>query len=134
MKRFLLPLPLVCGSVLAAPAAGTAGASAPKHVPLISSETPGSAAKVIPYGPQDVVGVKTKIRYMTLIVLPKEERILDFTCGDKDWWVVSGTENFAYVKPAKAGAQTNLNLVTAAGNVYSFLLTGVSEHPNAEAD
>ena len=35
----------------------------------------------------------------------------------------------AYVKPAKAGAQTNLNLITASGNIYSFVLAEVSELP-----
>ena len=50
-----------------------------------------------------------------MIILPEREEILDFVCGDKDFWVVSGAQNLAYVKPAKAGAQTNLNLVTASG-------------------
>ena len=57
-----------------------------------------------------------------MIILPEQEEILDFVCGDKEFWVVSGAQNLAYVKPAKAGATTNLNLVTASGNVYSFLL------------
>ena len=58
-----------------------------------------------------------------MIVLPEGEEILDFVCGDKDFWVISGAQHLAYVKPAKAGASTNLNLVTAAGHIYSFLLT-----------
>jgi len=56
------------------------------------------------------------------VILPENEEILDYVCGDKDFWVISGAQNLAYVKPAKAGATTNLNLVTAAGRVYSFLL------------
>jgi type IV secretory pathway VirB9-like protein len=96
---------------------------------------PGSAsAKVIRYGEKDVVTVKAKIRFTTLIVLPKQEQILDFTCGDKDFWIVNGNQNFAYVKPAKEGSQTDLNLITASGNVYSFLLTEVSRQPDSEAD
>jgi len=83
-------------------------------------------ARTLTYGEQDVIPVKTKLRYTTLIVLPKTEQILDFTCGDKEFWVVNGNQNFAYVKPAKAGAQTNLNLVTASGNIYSFVLSEVS--------
>jgi type IV secretion system protein VirB9 len=63
------------------------------------------------------------LRFTTLIILPDGERILDFVCGDKDFWTISGVENLAYVKPARAGASTNLNLVTASGRVYSFLLT-----------
>jgi type IV secretion system protein VirB9 len=89
---------------------------------------------VIQYGDKDIVRLKTKLRYTTLIVLPKSEQILDFTCGDKELWVVNGNQNFAYVKPAKAGAQTNLNLVTASGNIYSFALIEVSELPDATPD
>jgi type IV secretion system protein VirB9 len=69
-----------------------------------------------------------------MIVLPPDERILDFICGDKEFWIVNGNENLAYVKPAKAGAQTNLNLVTASGNVYSFLLTEISDPRGRTAD
>ena len=68
-----------------------------------------------------------------MIILPEHEQILDFVCGDKDFWVVSGAQNLAYVKPAKAGATTNLNLVTASGNVYSFLLTEGAARGRSEA-
>ncbi len=91
-------------------------------------------AKVVQYRRNDVVQVSAKIRYSTLIVLPAGERILDFTCGDKDFWIVSGVQNLAYVKPAKAGSQTNLNLVAASGNIYSFLLTEVSEASESVPD
>jgi type IV secretory pathway VirB9-like protein len=77
-----------------------------------------------------VVAVQTKLRFTTLIILPESERILDFVCGDKDFWSISGVENLAYVKPAKAGASTNLNLVTASGRVYSFLLTEGAGEPD----
>ena len=36
----------------------------------------------------------------------------------------------AHVKPAKEGAATNLNLVTASGAIYSFLLTEKSNPPD----
>jgi type IV secretory pathway VirB9-like protein len=91
-------------------------------------------ARVVQYGEKDVVKLKAKLRYTTLIVLPKTEKILDFTCGDKEFWVVNGSENMAYVKPAKAGAQTNLNLITASGNIYSFVLAEVSELPDGVPD
>jgi type IV secretory pathway VirB9-like protein len=77
-----------------------------------------------------IVPVQTKLRFTTLIILPDGERILDFVCGDKDFWAISGVENLAYVKPAKAGASTNLNLVTASGRVYSFLLTEGAAEPD----
>jgi type IV secretion system protein VirB9 len=79
---------------------------------------------------RSVVQVHTKVRFTTLIILPEHEQILDYVCGDKEFWVVSGADNLAYVKPAKAGAETNLNLVTASGTVYSFLLTESTAPPD----
>ena len=67
-------------------------------------------------------------------MLPRSEQILDFTCGDKEFWIVNGTQNFAYVKPAKANSRTNLNLVTASGNVYSFLLQEIGEQSAEDPD
>jgi len=108
-------------------------AFAPAAIAATSPPTPQSA-KVVSYGDRDIVPVRAKIRFTTLIVLPKQEQILDFTCGDKEFWIVNGSQNFAYVKPAKAGSQTNLNLITASGNVYSFVLSEVSEAADSEPD
>jgi type IV secretion system protein VirB9 len=127
MKRSLLLL-LPCSLLIAA------DVSASKQTPKPARQPEASPTKVVAYGDRDVVNVRAKIRFSTLIVLPKNEQILDFICGDKDMWIVSGAQNFASVKPAKVGAQTNLNLITASGNVYSFVLTEVSEEPQAQAD
>jgi type IV secretory pathway VirB9-like protein len=72
--------------------------------------------------PRSVIPLQTRVRYTTMVVLPEGEEILDVICGDRDFWVISSTLNIAHVKPAKEGAATNLNLVTASGTVYSFLL------------
>ena len=85
-----------------------------------SAQAPG--VREVPASTQ-VIPLQTRIRYTTLVVLPEGEEILDVICGDKDFWVISATHNLAHVKPAKEGAATNLNLVTASGAVYSFLLT-----------
>lgn len=71
---------------------------------------------------RNVITLQTRLRYTTMIVLPDSEEILDVICGDREFWVISATQNIAHVKPAKAGAATNLNLVTASGIIYSFLL------------
>jgi len=84
----------------------------------------------VTYSSRSVVPVNAKLRFTTMIILPESEEILDFVCGDKDFWIVSGAQNLAYVKPAKAGATTNLNLVAASGNVYSFLLTEGGSEPD----
>jgi len=72
---------------------------------------------------RSLIPLQTRLRYTTMIVLPEGEEILDVICGDRDFWVISSTHNIAHVKPAKEGAATNLNLVTASGAVYSFLLS-----------
>jgi type IV secretory pathway VirB9-like protein len=72
---------------------------------------------------RSLIPLQTRLRYTTMIVLPEREEILDVLCGDRDYWVVSATQNIAHIKPAKANAETNLNLVTASGAIYSFLLT-----------
>src|SRR5258708_3515546 len=119
-------LTAACGSSLHSQASsgGTADKTTHSDMPVVA--TPGMSATLVKYGERDIVRLKAKLRYTTLIVLPKSEQILDFTCGDKEYWIVNGSQNFAYVKPAKANSQTNLNLITASGNVYSFVLNEVS--------
>ena len=92
------------------------------------------AARVVKYAKEDIVPVRAKLRFSTLIVLPDDEEILDFTTGDKDFWVINGAHNLCYVHPAQAGIRSNLNLITAGGRVYSFVLTEISNDPNAEPD
>ena len=91
-------------------------------------------ARVVKYGKEDIVPVSAKLRFSTLIVLPEDEEILDFTTGDKEFWVINGAHNLCYVHPAQAGIRSNLNLITASGHVYSFLLTEISNQPNADPD
>jgi type IV secretory pathway VirB9-like protein len=93
-----------------------------------------AAARVVKYGKEDIVPVRAKLRFSTLIVLPEDEEILDFTTGDKEFWVINGAHNLCYVHPAQAGIRSNLNLITVSGHVYSFLLTEISNQPNAEPD
>jgi len=101
---------------------------------LVGNAPPAPGVKQFEYGERDVLRLNAKLRYTTLIVLPKNEQILDFTCGDKEFWIVNGTQNFAYIKPARPKAQTNLNLITASGNVYSFVLSEVSGLSGVEPD
>lgn len=91
-------------------------------------------ARVVKYSKEDIVPVRAKLRFSTLIVLPENEEILDFTTGDKEFWIINGAHNLCYIHPAQAGIRSNLNLITAAGHVYSFLLTEISNDPNAEPD
>src|SRR5581483_4029749 len=95
---------------------------------------PSTVSRTVSYHETDIIPISTEVRFTTLIELPKEESILEATCGDKEYWPVNWTGNLAYVKPAKPGSRTNINLITASGNVYSFLATEVSQNPDGHAD
>jgi type IV secretory pathway VirB9-like protein len=95
---------------------------------------PNTSSRTVSYHDTDVIPIATEIRFTTLIELPKEETIVEVTCGDKEYWPVNWSGNLAYVKPARQGGRTNINLIAASGNVYSFIATEVSEIPNAHAD
>jgi len=138
VKHPLALATIVFGAALLVP--GTSQAkharqkSKPSHPPRAVPTDSEPSVKTVYYGEKDVVTLKTKVRFTTLIILPQNEQILEFTCGDKEFWVVNGNQNFAYVKPAKEGAMTNLNLVTAAGNIYTFVLVEVSKLAGTEPD
>jgi type IV secretion system protein VirB9 len=100
----------------------------------ISANAGTDTARVVKYAQNDIVPVKAKLRFSTLIILPEKEEILDFTTGDKEFWIINGAHNLCYIHPAQAGIRSNLNLITASGHVYSFLLTEISSDANAEPD
>jgi type IV secretory pathway VirB9-like protein len=93
-----------------------------------------TGARVVKYSKEDIVPVHAKLRFSTLIVLPDDEEILDFTTGDREFWIINGSHNLCYVHPAQAGIRSNLNLITASGHVYSFLLTEISSDANTQPD
>ena len=80
------------------------------------------AARLVKYHANDIIGIKAKLRYTTLIELPATEKILAAASGDKDFWVIDVSQNFCFLHPAKTGIHSNLNLITDKGNVYSFTL------------
>src|SRR4051812_2413792 len=86
----------------------------------VAAQAPG--IREVSASDRSLIPLNTKLRYTTMILLPDGEDILDIVCGDRDFWIISATQNIAHVKPAKEGAATNLNLMTASGTVYSFLL------------
>ena len=70
---------VACGPVVFAqsssrPATAALSAKTPEAV-----SPPALSATVVEYGERDVLRLKAKLRYSTLIVLPKNEQILDFT-------------------------------------------------------
>jgi type IV secretory pathway VirB9-like protein len=93
-----------------------------------------TGARTVQYADTDIIPVHAKIRFSTLIVLPANEEILDATTGDKEFWIINGAHNLCYLHPAQQGIRSNLNLITASGHVYSFLLTEISNEPANEPD
>ena len=80
------------------------------------------SARVVKYHANDIVAVKAKMRYTTLIQLPATEKILEVATGDKDFWIIDAVGSYCFLHPAKEGIHSNLNLITDKGNVYSFTL------------
>jgi len=83
-------------------------------------------ARTVQYHAQDIISIHSKVNYTTLITLPASEEILEAAVGDKDFWIVDVVHNFVFVHQAKKNIESNLNLITNKGNIYSFTLTDVS--------
>ena len=83
-------------------------------------------ARTVQYHAADIVPIKARVKFTTLIELPATEKIMEAATGDKDFWIVDVVGNFCFVHPAKAGISSNLNLITDKGNIYSFTLQDVS--------
>ncbi len=82
-------------------------------------------ARLVKYHANDIVSVRAKMRYTTLIQLPATEKILEVATGDKDFWIIDTVGNYCFLHPAKEGIHSNLNLITDKGSVYSFTLDDV---------
>ena len=80
------------------------------------------SARIVKYHANDIVSVRAKMRYTTLIELPATEKILEVATGDKDFWIIDAVGNYCFLHPAKEGIHSNLNLITDKGTVYSFTL------------
>jgi type IV secretion system protein VirB9 len=82
-------------------------------------------ARIVKYHANDIVSVRARMRYTTLIQLPVTEKILEVATGDKDFWIIDTVGNYCFLHPAKEGIHSNLNLITDKGTVYSFTLDDV---------
>src|ERR1035437_5485499 len=89
------------------------------------------SARTVQYHSQDIIPIRAKVKYTTLIDLPTTEKIMEAATGDKDFWIVDVVGNFCFVHPAKQGISSNLNLITDKGNIYSFTLQDISGSPGS---
>ncbi len=67
-----------------------------------------------------VVEIAARVRYTTVIVVPEDERILTFVCGDSEYWALEGSANVALLKPMAEGIKTNVALITDKGRIYTL--------------
>jgi type IV secretion system protein VirB9 len=104
------------------------------HPAAQSDDTPTRMARTVRYQSRDVIALRAKLRYTTLIVLPDGTDVMDVTCGDKDAWIVNARGPWLSVKPARAGIETNLHVLTTDGQVYAFVLTEISHTKGLEPD
>ncbi len=79
-------------------------------------------ARIVKYHANDIVSIRARMHYTTLIQLPATEKILEVATGDKDFWIIDTVGNYCFLHPAKEGIHSNLNLITDKGSVYSFTL------------
>ena len=87
------------------------------------------SARTVQYHSQDIVPIRAKLKYTTLIEVPPTEKIMEAATGDKEFWIVDVVGNFCFVHPAKSGISSNLNLITDKGNIYCFTLQDISASP-----
>ena len=99
---------------------------------LLSAADPSGTSREVQHRKTDIVPMATQIRFTTLIELPEAETILEATCGDKEYWVIEGKDGIVYVKPAKEGALTNVNVISKSKAVYSFLVQEISRSGNTK--
>jgi type IV secretory pathway VirB9-like protein len=101
-------------------------ASVMSSTSAFAQTVPAEQARTVQYHSQDIVPIRAKVKYTTLIVVPATEKIMEAATGDKDFWIVDVVGSFCFVHPAKQGINSNLNLITDKGNIYSFTLQDIS--------
>ena len=80
----------------------------------------GATARHVEVTDDTVVEVAARVRYTTVIVVPEDETILTFVCGDSEYWGLEGKANVALLKPMKEGIRTNVALITDMGRIYTL--------------
>lgn len=66
-----------------------------------------TASRNVSYHSQDIVPIRAKVKYTTLIVIPATEKIMEAATGDEDFWIVDVVGNFRFVHPAKPGISSD---------------------------
>jgi hypothetical protein len=88
----------------------------------------------VKYGPNDIVPGKSETALLDTYRPAGERRDSRLHNRRQEFWIINSAHNLCHIHPAQVGIRRNLNLITASGHVYSFLLTEISTDPKAEAD
>ncbi len=74
----------------------------------VSAPTAGAqtTSRTVAYHSQDIIPIRAKLKYTTLIVIPATEKIMEAATGDKDFWIVDVVGNFvSFIRRNKASAR-----------------------------
>lgn len=115
MKPIVIAFVLTCANLSAASAADQRPAWAP-------GEPTQDGVRRVLVRPDTVAPLTFRMKHTTLLILPDSEEILLDDTGDRPSWAIVVNHNIASITPLMAGAETNLNIITKAGTVYSFTL------------
>ena len=87
---------------------------------LMAQTTP-VTSRTVQYHSQDIVPIKAKLKYTTLIQVPPSEKIMEAATGDKDFWIVDIVGSFCFVHPAREreSAPTSTSSPTRATSTAS---------------
>ena len=55
-----------------------------------------SATHVVHYHANDIVPIRAKMRYTTLVEIPSGEKIMEAATGDRDFWIIEAVQNYYY--------------------------------------
>lgn len=82
--------------------------------------------RAVRYTPNNVIRIEAATGTSTMLVLHPNEKIETLAVGDSVAWQVTPNKkgNIIFIKPLRARAETNLNVVTNQ-RLYTFILTAV---------
>lgn len=128
--RLLLALTVTASIFAAGPQ--PAAKKKPADIVAVISAPAADLTRNLFYNDHEVQTLHARLHYTTVVVLPKAEKIISIKAGHSEEWTADAAEgtNVAYIKPEKSGARTNLNLATASGNVYSFIVEESGQQPD----
>lgn len=58
------------------------------------------------------MSIRARMHFTTLIQLSPTETILEVATGDKDFWIIAAVGTYSFLRPAKEGIHSDLNLIT----------------------